>query len=309
MALLDKLIQAYAMSMAYDIRSPMLHMVGPPGCGKSSAVEELAELLGVELHIINLNRLITTEIEGVQMPVGTGEDMVLKMLPATFWSSLKERDILLMDEFLTGHESTYNALLDIFTSRRVGAFRLPKVFIVGASNTAITGAAALRDRLLHLPVDDPRKSVAERTKIGKILVDTCGLNPEVAQSDLMAELIRLEVMPMYEMLDSLKPGHSGQSPKKQTGTSIRNLIGQVQLRMVTSNPLKSLIEENNRLSLLQDKWQYVLWLKAPKDDTRRHYLTVAAKLQGSPKLTPVQATNLEMNLQIIELDDAKKEGA
>ena len=77
--------------------------MGPPGCGKSTYVEQLADLVGKELHIINVSRLSPLDVEGVlQMPHGAGEDMVLKMLPATFWTSLHEGDILLMDEFLRG---------------------------------------------------------------------------------------------------------------------------------------------------------------------------------------------------------------
>ena len=85
--MLEKLMKLYVMSMAYKVRSPMPHLVGPPGCGKSTYVEQLAELLGVELHLINVSRLSPLDVEGVQMPHGTGEDMALRMLPATFWTS------------------------------------------------------------------------------------------------------------------------------------------------------------------------------------------------------------------------------
>jgi MoxR-like ATPase len=198
----DKVIRLYSMAMAYDVRSPMPHLVGPPGCGKSSVIEELADLLGVELHIINVSRLSPLDVEGVQMPHGSGEDMVLRMLPATFWTSLKEGDILLMDEFLRGFPEVYNALLDIFTSRRVGAYRLPRVFIIGASNSTVSYDGALEDRLLHLPVADPRRSKTERERMAKIIVDALGLLPEMAQSSEMEQLLREEVLPMYDILDS-----------------------------------------------------------------------------------------------------------
>jgi MoxR-like ATPase len=145
-------MKLYAMSMAYDVRSPMLHLVGPPGCGKSSVVEELAELLGVGLHTINVSRLSPLDVEGVQMPHTTGDVMALRMLPATYWTRMKEGDILLMDEFLRGFPEVYNALLDIFTSRKVGSLTLPKVFIIGASNTTVVYDQALEDRLIHIPV-------------------------------------------------------------------------------------------------------------------------------------------------------------
>lgn len=80
--MLEKLMRLYVMSMAYDVRSPMPHLVGPPGCGKSTSVEQLAELLNVQLHIINVSRLSPLEIEGVQMPRGTDDEQQLHMLPA-----------------------------------------------------------------------------------------------------------------------------------------------------------------------------------------------------------------------------------
>ena len=160
-------MKLYAMSMAYKVTSPMPHLVGPPGCGKSTYVQQLADLLGVELHIINVSRLSPLDVEGVQMPHGLGDDMILKMLPATYWSTLKDGDILLFDEFLRGFPEVYNAILDIFTSRRVGALRLPDVFIIGASNSVVAYDSALEDRLLHITVPDPRKSKTEKAHIAQ----------------------------------------------------------------------------------------------------------------------------------------------
>ena len=187
--MLTKLMRLYVMSMAYDVRSPMPHLVGPPGCGKSTSVEQLAELLGVQLHIINVSRLSPLEIEGVQMPHGSDDEMALRMLPATFWTSLKEGDILLMDEFLRGFPEVYNGLLDIFTSRRVGAFVLPKVFIIGASNSVVAYDQALEDRLLHLPVTDPRKSKTELQNLADIMTSALGLLPAMAKDPCMVDLL------------------------------------------------------------------------------------------------------------------------
>lgn len=302
--MLEKLLKLYRMSMAYDVRSPMPHLVGPPGCGKSSSVEHLAELLGVELHIINVSRLSPLEIEGVQMPHGSGADMALRMLPATFWTSLKKGDILLMDEFLRAFPEVYNGLLDIFTSRRVGAYRLPKVFIIGASNSVVAYDHALEDRLLHLPVPDPRKSKKEKDRLAKILVDALGLLPEMAQHTDTYDLLDDTVLPTYDLLDSftkkgVKAGSSGD------GQSLRKLIGQVQMRTVQSAALRDLISVNNTLAMQQSKAQYVLLLSGTK--LPHGYVQAATKLQGNPRLTPLQATNLAMNLELIELAQAVTE--
>ena len=301
--MLEKLMRLYVMAMAYDVRSPMPHLVGPPGCGKSHYVESLAELLGVELHVINVSRLSPLDVEGVQMPHGIGEDMALRMLPATFWTSLREGDILLMDEFLRGFPEVYNAILDIFTSRRVGAHRLPKVFIIGASNSVVAYDKALEDRLLHITVPDPRKSKMEKEHIAKIMVEWLGLLPSMVDSDEMTTLLDTEVLPTYTLLDSFKKKGVKVEAGVTKGASLRNLIGQAQLRMVTSVHMRELLDMNNHRAMREGKAQYVLLL--PGRGMPAGYPPQAIKLRGNSRLTKVQALNLEMNLQLIELEEAR----
>lgn len=307
--MLETLLRLYVMALTYDVRSPMPHIVGPPGSGKSTTIEQLAEQLGVNLHILNVSRLSPLEVEGVQMPHGVGEEMVLKMLPATFWTSLEEGDILLMDEFLRGFPEVYSAMLDIFTSRRVGNFRLPKVFIVGASNSVIAYDFALEDRLLHIPVDDPRKKLSEKKRLGRILLDSIGLNPDMADSMELTTVLGTEVLPTYNVLDVFK-GKGSKVTKNATsvgeGRSLRNLIGQAQLRQIQSDPLSNLIEANNQRSAHKKLWQYVFLLDG-KTVPVGYGPAAASLLQHSTKLTPLQRLNLEMNLQLIELEQTKKE--
>jgi energy-coupling factor transporter ATP-binding protein EcfA2 len=304
--MLEKLMRLYIMAMSYDVRSPMPHLVGPPGCGKSTYVEQLADLLEVQLHIINVSRLSPLEIEGVQMPHGTGEDMVLRMLPATFWTSLRQGDILLMDEFLRGFPEVYNGLLDIFTSRRVGAFRLPKVFIIGASNSVTAYDQALEDRLLHVVVPDPRTSKVEKKRLAQLLVDMLGLLPTMVESGEMYQLLDDEVLPLYTLLDSFKKKGTKSNGPVTTGYSIRNLVGQGQLRLVTSHPLRDLIDASNALAMREGKYQYVLLLDGGKA-VPAGYTQKAMQLRNNPKLTAVQARNLECNLQLIDLFAAQHE--
>lgn len=300
--MLEKLLKLYVMAMAGDVRSPIPHLEGPPGCGKSTVVEQLAELLGVNLHLINVSRLSPLEVEGVQMPHGIDEEMLLKMLPATFWTQLQEKDVVLFDEFLRGFPEVYNALLDIFTSRRVGAFRLPKVFIVAASNSAVAYDPALEDRLLHLPVPDPRTSKTEKKHLAQIITDALGLLPDMTGSGEMNSLLDTEVLPMYEILDQFKG--KGSVGGKLKGHSVRNLIGQAQLREVQSPALKELLDFNNIRACAQSKWQYVVLHNGKQPDPQ--YLEQSSKLPKA-KLTPVQLLNLELNHQLIELEAARSE--
>ncbi|MGV0949442.1 MAG: AAA family ATPase [Azonexus sp.] len=302
--MIEKLLSLYAMSMAYKVRSPMPHLVGPAGCGKSTYVEQLAEILGVELHIINVSRLSPLEVEGVQMPHGKDADMHLRMLPATFWTQLNQGDILLFDEFLRGFPEVYNGLLDIFTSRRVGAFRLPEVFIIGASNSVTSYDLALEDRLLHIAVPDPRKSKAEKEHMAELICQILGLLPAMAHSYEMTNLLDTEVLPTYAILDSFKK-KGVKVGTAATGSSIRNLLGQAQLRMVKSTALKELLDANNQRAMSDQKAQYVLLLKGT--NVPSGYVTAVKKIRGNPRLSQVQALNIEMNLQLIDMAIASTE--
>jgi hypothetical protein len=304
--MLEKILRLYVMAMTNDVRSPLPHIVGPPGCGKSTAVEQAAKTIGVNLHIINVSRLSPLEVEGVQMPHGTGEEMLLRMLPATFWTQLREKDILLLDEFLRGFPEVYNALLDILTSRRVGGFYLPKVFIIGASNSTVAYDKALEDRLLHIPVDDIRTHSKAKKNLAKLIVEELGLLPEMYSSFEMGEMIDAEVKPMYDMLDQFKNGKSS-STALTKGHSPRNLIGQAQLREVQSSTLVSLITANNTKAMRAGKPQYVVLLDGKAKSIPNGYVTDAAQLQDSKKLSEVQRKNLNLNLQLIEMESIRNE--
>ena len=300
--MLETIMKLYVMAMANDVRSPLPHLFGPPGCGKSTAVEQLAELVGVNLHIINVARISPLDLEGVQMPQGEGEEMKLRLLHATFWTQLKDGDILLLDEFLRGFPEVYNGLLDILTSRQVGGFKLPKVFIIGASNSTVSYDKALEDRLLHLPVPDPRKSKRAKTAQAELLVNALGLLPEMTTSYEMQSLLDTEVLPMYDILDQIK-GRGSSAPAVLKGTSVRNLIGQAQLRHVSSAGLKDLVDTNNAKAMAAGKPQFVLLLSGKNPPPA--YLGQAQKLKGNPKLTPLQASNLALNLQLLELESIR----
>lgn len=301
--MLEMILKLYSMYMAVDVRSPVPHLVGPPGCGKSTSVEMAADVIGCNLHIINVSRLSPLELEGVQMPHTLDEEMFLKMLPATFWTQLKEGDILLLDEFLRAFPEIYNGLLDILTSRQVGGFSLPKVFIIAASNSTVSYDKALEDRLLHLPVPDPRKSKREKKYLASIIVEQLGLMPELVDSMEMQTLLDTEVLPMFELLDSFK--NKSTSPAALKGSSVRNLIGQAQLRQVQSVALKEMLDMNNRRAMTAGKIQYVFLTTGRNPDPA--YKSKAQVLQGNPKLTEVQSLNLTLNLQLIEMESIRSE--
>lgn len=304
--MLEKILKLYTMAMANDVRSPLPHLFGPPGCGKSTAVEQAAELLGVNLHVINVSRISPLDVEGVQMPVThETEGLRLSMLTATFWTQLKEGDILLLDELLRGFPEVYNGLLDILTSRRVGSYVLPKVFIIGASNSTIAYDKALEDRLLHLPVKDPRKLKSEKKHQAQLLISALGLLPEMVESYEMNSLLDTEILPMYEILDQIKGKTAAGATLK--GCSIRNLIGQGLLREIQSKGLHEVIAMNNQRAMQAGKPQYVLLVDGKDGSLPANYIASAEKLRGNPRLSERQASNLELNLQLVELEAVRKE--
>lgn len=292
--MLEKILRLYTTSMMTGCTTPLVHLYGPPGCGKSSSIKQAADLIGVTMHTINVSRISPLELEGVQMPV-TEEEMKLKLLHATFWTQIKEGDIVLFDEFLRGFPEVFNGLLDILTAREVGGFTLPNVFIIAASNSVIAYDKALEDRLLHLPVADARKNQGEREHMARMLVEEVGLMPEMAKSYEMEALIREEVLPLYEMLDHLK---KRAAPAVVKGSSIRNLIGQARLREVQTPLLRELIDMNNMKALSQGKYQYVVLLTA--SGSTGDLVSQTKGIINNPKLTPLQKQNMEINLEFIE---------
>lgn len=298
--MLEKILRLYTTSMVTGSTSPMVHLFGPPGSGKSTVLKQAADLIGVQLHTINLSRISPLELEGVQMPT-TGEDMKLQLLHATYWKNIKEGDIVLFDEFLRAFPEVHNGLLDILTAREVGGMKIPQAFFMAASNSVIAYDKALEDRLLHLPVKDPRKSIAEHKRLRQMLVDAIGLMPSMATSDEAEMLIEKEVSPMYEVMDNLAKRNA---PPNYDGHSVRNLIGQAKLREVQSVRLRELIDFNNMRAAQEGKHQFVLLLDGKNPP--HGYEAKALKLLDNPKLTPLQRENVRLNLELIAFEEQRK---
>ena len=304
--MLERLIKLYTAYMLQDVRSPIPHMAGPAGVGKSAVARQLAELAGVQLHTINVARLSPLEIEGLLMPVD--DNSRLELLLNRMWANLKEGDIVFLDEFLRGFPEVYNAMLDIITSREVAGHQLPKVFFIAASNSVATYDEALRDRLLHITVDDLRKSVTARTRAKRVFAESVGMIPEIVEATEMEDLVRDEVLPMYDMLDTFAGNarNTTTGASKKEGHSFRNLAGQVKLREIQSKPLRDLIAINNRLAIINNKMQYVILLSGRNPDPAYVKATKALeKIRG--KLTEIQAINLDLNLQLISMEEATTE--
>ena len=262
-------------------------------------------MLGVTLHTINVSRISPLELEGVQMPTAGR----LELLLATHWNSMKDGDIVLLDEFLRGFPEVYNGLLDILTSRWVAGFKLPDVVFFAASNSTTSYDAALGDRLHHIPVDDPRYSKHEHLKIRKMIVDGIGLHPRMVDSSEMDLVMTNSVLPMYNMMDRLEGNKSGARVNSVTssesgGLSPRNLIGQAKLRYVTDQGLASLINASNAMSSQRGHGQYVVVYnyKSKFTTCEDDFDNRCQKLLDTGKLTQVQSMNLKLNIELFQAE-------
>lgn len=305
----ETILKLYCMYMATGVTSPLPHLFGPPGCGKSTVVQQLADHVGKKCHVLNVARLSPLEVEGMQMPVTeeVNEETQQKLIQliATYWSQLNEGDILLLDEFLRGFPEVYNGLLDIITSRIVAWYKLPRVFIIAASNSTVAYDKALEDRLLHIKVPNPQTSKQAKQHLADQLVNNLGLLPEMRDSYEMTTLLDTQVLPMFDILKELGNNRSS-SPATLRGCSIRNLIGQATLRHVDSSDLAELLKQNNNKAVRDGKWQYV-FLVDGKEAANYPAYTERAQALPADRLTEIQRINRDLNLQLIEMEQIRNE--
>lgn len=292
---LPNILKMYRMYMNTGTTGLLPHGFGPPGVGKSHIAQQAADLLGVNLHVINVARISPLEVEGIQMPVDNNQRLLA--LTATFWTRIQPGDIVLWDEYLRGFPEVYNSILDIMTSRVVGDFKIPQSFWIAASNSIATYDPALEDRLLHMPVPDIRNNKTARDHSKKIFVEETGMHPGMVDSYELEELFEVEVDPMYSILDDLA---NKRAVQHTNGSSVRNLISQVHLRQFKSRALKDVIKANNQRAVSEPEWQVMV---SPQDKE------VFSNLLKSDRLTPMQRMNAQIHLELAEMVEVFREEA
>ncbi|MFI5527614.1 AAA family ATPase [Kitasatospora sp. NPDC051853] len=152
----DPQLEALTLAVAADL--PVL-LWGEPGIGKTAALTQLADSLGLPLTTVIASVHEPSDFSG--LPV-LGDDPAVQGVPMAppDWAVRLVREgrgLLFLDELSTAPPAVQAALLRLVLERRVGALRLPPgVRIVAAANPRASAAdgwelsAPLANRFVHL---------------------------------------------------------------------------------------------------------------------------------------------------------------
>ncbi|MFC7528423.1 AAA family ATPase [Actinoplanes sp. GCM10030250] len=150
--------QLEALTLAVSADLPVL-LWGEPGIGKTSALNQLADALGLPLTTVIASVHEPSDFAG--LPV-VGDDPAVQGVPMAppDWAVRLARTgkgLLFLDELSTAPPAVQAALLRVVLERRVGALRLPPgIRIVAAANPRASAAdgwelsAPLANRFVHL---------------------------------------------------------------------------------------------------------------------------------------------------------------
>ena len=216
--------------------------VGPPGCGKSTAPEQAAKLLGVPCYTISLLATDPMEVRGYDTP-GTDGELVARV--ASHWKDREEYGIVVFEELDKAYLQQLHAVIDLMTSRRVGSYQLKPLHFIAVANTAEFASPAVMDRLLITGVPDPRTNKRVARDIMQRIVDYSGLHPSMVNSAELEDLMKEEILPPYDVLDSISSKSRAKSVKQ--GLSERRVIALIKGREVTHPRIKKLVDANNQV--------------------------------------------------------------
>ena len=131
----DKMIRL--LDTSWYLRSEIVPcLVGPPGIGKTAAVMQHAKSHGAKVVKIVASRCIPSETVGMTMP--DHENRSMAIYNSMQLSSLRDGDILFLDELLEADQFVLSTLLTVIESREMAdGTPLPDIQIIAATNDTI----------------------------------------------------------------------------------------------------------------------------------------------------------------------------
>lgn len=139
---------------------PPLMVWGPPGAGKSSIIQAVAQREGIGFIDFRLSQVEPVDLRG--LPVPNKEDKSVEwFVTAEFPRDPKSRGILLFDEISAADRSLQVAAYELILDRRLGKlYSLPDGWLVVAAGNrtedravATTMSSALANRFMHVEID------------------------------------------------------------------------------------------------------------------------------------------------------------
>ncbi|MEU3448354.1 MoxR family ATPase [Streptomyces thermolilacinus] len=152
----DAQLEALTLAVAADL--PVL-LWGEPGIGKTAALTQLADALGLPLTTVIASVHEPSDFSGLPVVGDDPAEQGVPMAPPDWAVRLVRagRGLLFLDELSTAPPAVQAALLRVVLERRVGALRLPPgVRIVAAANPRASAADGwelsppLANRFVHL---------------------------------------------------------------------------------------------------------------------------------------------------------------
>lgn len=262
--------------------------VGPPGCGKSTAPVQAASMLEVPCYTISLLATDPMEVRGYDTP---GDDGELIARVASHWKDREPYSIIVFEELDKAYLQQLHSVIDLMTSRKVGDYELPPLHFIAVANSGEFASPAVLDRLLVTPVPDPRNNSREATKIRQRIVEYSGLHPDMLNSPELNELMVQEILPPYNVLDSLK-SKSRASTVKQ-GLSERRVIAMIKGRVAANKCVKRLLDGNNQMCETNDDFAHYMVYNHTSARLAEHISW--QKLLDAGRLTPTQEQVVKVN--------------
>lgn len=139
---------------------PPLMVWGPPGCGKSTIIQAVAQREGIGFIDFRLSQVEPVDLRGLPVP-NKEEKSVEWFVTAEFPRDPKSRGILLFDEISAADRSLQVAAYELILDRRLGKlYSLPDGWLVVAAGNrtedravATTMSSALANRFMHVELN------------------------------------------------------------------------------------------------------------------------------------------------------------